>query len=295
MQADPARVLGIAGALLAAAFAGLLAAEPVLVPAAPTGPPARIRGQDGAELVYVPGGEFDMGNTEAEGTPVRHVTVEPFYMDRFEVTNALYDEFCRRTKRPPRRIDPDGADAGQAGYPVSGQPYQDAVDYLAWAGRRLPTEIEWEWAARGYDGRVYPWGNRIPASGPPANHLDQANFDAVIAFRNMFGENRPRPQYRDGFVWKAPVGSFPAGASPWGVEDMCGNVWEWTSDWRDGRPIAPGEKPPVGRERVMRGGSFKNPIITMHTYDRDQHEPARGWPDVGFRGVQPVRQASPTR
>lgn len=194
---------------------GLL--PPLAAPAA--GPPPQ------HEMIYIPAGEFVMGTTEEEAqrlaeqydvhptlflteTPQRTVHVEAFLIDRFPVTNAQYKKFIDATgHRPPPGWNGDEYPEGKADHPVAGVGWHAADAYARWAGLRLPTEAEWEKAARGTDGRTYPWGNQWRDD---ATRLDDPNW----------------PQTR---ALTTPVGAFPAGASPYGVMDMAGNVAEWTS------------------------------------------------------------------
>jgi formylglycine-generating enzyme required for sulfatase activity len=208
-------------------------------------------------MVYVPAGEFIMGNDRGnpDVRPQRRVHLDAFEIDKYEVTNVQYRRFIQATGReapqiwPGRyvqftdsRISLDWQDrayaAGQATYPVVMVNWEDANAYCAWAGKRLPTEAEWEKAARGTDGRTYPWGN---------------TWDANKANTRETGIGHPQP-----------VGSYTAGASPYGALDMVGNVWEWVADWygRDYYSQAPYRNPlgpSVGWGSVQRGGSWYCP------------------------------------
>jgi formylglycine-generating enzyme required for sulfatase activity len=177
------------------------------------------------EMVFIPAGEFEMGSSEEEvqalaeeygvhpslfaiETPRRKVYVKSFLIDRYPVTNAEYAQFLEATKRSAPWTWPGGKyPAGEDDYPVTGVSWEEAAAYAAWAGKRLPTAEEWEKAARGTDGRVYPWGNDWRED---ACWTDAADCPQALARTT-------------------PVGAFPAGASPYGVMDMCGNVAEWTA------------------------------------------------------------------
>ncbi len=164
-------------------------------------PAPRTTGDEGAEMVLVPAGEFWMGSDDGDSnTKPRHrVILDAFSIDRQEVTNALYQRFMSATGRPaPAAWNDSKYNAQQQ--PVVGVSWHDADAYCRWAGKRLPTEAEWEKAARGTDGRKYPWGDQWDAS--------RANSD-----ESRFG----RP---------GEVGSHPTGASPYGAHDMAGNVRE---------------------------------------------------------------------
>ena len=210
-----------------------------------------------ASMVLVPAGEFLMGSDagDPDERPQRCVYLDAFEIDRYEVTNIQYRRFLLATGRnPPQRWperyvaflpgrDPDwhGTDfpADEATYPVAAVNWEDASAYCAWAGKRLPTEAEWEKAARGMDGRTYPWGD----SWDPG----RANVGAT------------------GVGYTQPVGSYPVGASPHGVLDMAGNVWEWVADLYDRQyyAYAPNRNPMWPEsgtgERILRGGAWDSP------------------------------------
>ena len=182
------------------------------------------------EMVYVPEGEFIMGTSEEEAqqlakenqisaklilleAPKRKVNLNAFWIDRFPVTNRQFMEFLKATNHARRKDVEDRIRPGVEDNPVVDIDYDFAADYAKWAGKRLPTAEEWEKAARGTDGRLYPWGNEWKES---ATHRRPAE-----AFMPpCIGEN---------YSYTVPVGCFPEGASPYGVMDMCGNVAEYTS------------------------------------------------------------------
>jgi formylglycine-generating enzyme required for sulfatase activity len=210
-----------------------------------------------SSMVLVPAGEFLMGsdNGDVDEGPQRWVYLDAFEIDRHEVTNVQYRRFLLATGRdapqgwPERYVDrlperdPDWQGTmypeGEALYPVVGVNWQDATEYCAWAGKRLPTEAEWEKAARGNDGRTYPWGD----AWDPSN----ANVEAA------------------GLGYTQPVGSYPAGASPYGALDMTGNAWEWVADLYDRQyyhnsPDRNPQGPASGTgERIQRGGAWDSP------------------------------------
>lgn len=201
-----------------------------------------------------------------EGEP-RVVTVGPFWMDRTEVTASAYAR-CVNAGVCTAVSDPFGQVRGDL--PVVNVTYAMASTYCAWVGGRLPTEAEWEFAARGTDGRTYPWGERTP--------------DCVLTRMAGCG------------VGPVPVGTLPAGASPFGVLDMAGNVAEWTSD-RAGR-LSPGSYrdpvgPSEGHMRIVRGGAFDGTESELRTYARAERDEREARYDVGFRcvrtGVEEVR------
>ncbi|UCE03184.1 MAG: formylglycine-generating enzyme family protein [Candidatus Latescibacterota bacterium] len=201
-------------------------------------------------MALVPAGEFTMGRESEDASPdeapVRSVWLDEFYIDRLEVTNAQYKSFADSVGRlyPNNPIWDDGYFLGKPDHPVINLTYEQAQAYCAWLGKRLPTEAEWEKAARGTDARIYAWGNE---------------WDETRA--NLWGDEHGPDVFRR----TAPVGSFPEGASPYGVLDMVGNVWEWCADWfeLDYYSRAPDRNPPgpegPAKWRVVRGGGFSSP------------------------------------
>ena len=219
--------------------------------------------KDGAKMVLIPAGSFDMGSGESsDEQPVHTVYVDAFYMDEYEVTNAQYWKFMSATgHREPRYW--DDSDYNQPNQPVVGVDWNDAVAYARWAGRRLPTEAEWEYAARGgLSGRKYPWGDPISTS--------QANY----------GSNVGKP---------VPVGSYSANG--YGLYDMAGNVYEWCSDWYDedyysSSPSRNPQGPSSGSTRVLRGGSWYNVTVSLRVAGRNFFNPAStNYDGLGFRCV----------
>lgn len=235
---------------------------------------------DGMELVYVPAGDFVMGSTDddpdafSDEKPRHTVYLDGYWIDKTEVTNAMFARFVDATGYKTDAETDGGADvqnqcywrwrtgaywrspegpgsdiAGRMSHPVVQTSWNDANAYCRWVGRRLPTEAEWEKAARGTDSREYPWGN-----APLAGSL--ANFPDV----NLGCRGSDLTQ-DDGWERTAPVGTYPAGASPYGALDMAGNVWEWVSDWYDSDyyAVSPRSNPPgpsAGHTRVVRGGAW---------------------------------------
>jgi formylglycine-generating enzyme required for sulfatase activity/predicted Ser/Thr protein kinase len=229
---------------------------------------------DGMVQVYIPSGQFLMGSLEAEPgagkeeKPQHPVYLSVYWIDQTEVTNAMYSRCVREgVCRPPRETRSSTRPAyfdepGFGSYPVLYVSWQDADAYCRWAGRRLPSEAEWEKAARGDDGRTYPWGEYPPGRG-------MANFN------NQVGDTRA-------------VGSYPAGASPYGALDMAGNVAEWVADWYDPDyyPVSPASNPTgpeSGEFRLLRGGSWFNMQRAMRTTFRLSNYPDLQSDTVGFR------------
>jgi len=209
----------------------------------------QVSSMDGMVMVYVPDGEFEMSNGDASwnALPKHVVYLDPFWIDRTEVTNRMYaicvdDGICSYPD-----LSAHYENASKADHPVVPVNWFQATDYCAWAGRRLPTEAEWEKAARGIDGRTYPWGDEKPDCDI-ANYLD------------CVGET-------------LPVASLSLGASPYGVFDMAGNVWEWVEDWYDSDYYAysPYENPggpSYGEEKVARGGAWSTYIFMVRSVFR---------------------------
>lgn len=252
--------------------------EPTLTPtldatATPSIGSSRVIEIDGMVQVYVPAGEFTMGTDDADAKksleggvaypeiPMHKVYLDGYWVDKYEVTTGQYAScvdagacenphlFTSGDAELPHYRPKYFRNPEYRNYPVIWVSWYQGTGYCKWAGRRLPTEAEWEKAARGTDGRRYAWGND-PLSSTVANLCD---IDCPLPQAN--GE------YNDGFPVTAPVGSLPDGASPYGAMDMAGNVWEWTSSLimdypynaTDGR-----EDPNVVGKRVWRGGSWTN-------------------------------------
>jgi formylglycine-generating enzyme required for sulfatase activity len=225
-------------------------------------------------MARISGGKFFMGADDgnADEKPAHQVTLSPFCMDLHEVTTADY-EACSNIgecKRAPSDVDwkditprqrkvyssfCNARNPERADHPINCVDYDRAVRYCEYKGKRLPTEAEWEFSARGSDGRKYPWGDEEP----DATRLNACGKEC-LAWGAKNGEPmRALYATSDGFEGTAPVGSFPRGASPFGLLDIVGNVWEWTSDW-DGSyesfaQIDP-KGPKSGTRRIVRGGAF---------------------------------------
>jgi len=264
--------------------------EPAPAEAAePKCPPARFDHPLGAPMLLIPAGEFMMGSEEIDAapneSPITPVTLSDFYMALHPVTNSQYEQFDSSHRR--KRMAGAGDD-----HPVVYVTSLEAVQFCQWLekqdGRkyRLPTEAEWEYAARGTDGRKYPWGS---ADG----RGDLANFaDASTSF------SWRHPVLRDGYAETSPVGAFPAGASFFGVEEMAGNVWEWCLEFLQplsGRPKRNPRGAIVGSQRVCRGGSWKSRFSSLRTTARSSNSPNQSSNDLGFRIVCEVAPNSPAK
>lgn len=248
----------------AMALAGVVAAG---ISYGPYGGVKTVRvGKDGAPAVLITAGTFIMGDDEE--SPRRELFVAAFYLDKYEVTVARYASFFRATGslKPPEEWDSVDLKTG-ADLPVVGVDWHDANSYCQWAGRRLPTESEWERAARGADERKYPWGNDLPTS-------EHARFQK--SYQN--------PVYKDGV---AAVGTHAKGASPFGIHDLSGNVWEWVADgFSDSFPRADRRNPKgpnSENEKVMRGGGWYDQADRLTTTKRMRANSAHRDDSTGFR------------
>jgi len=283
---------------------------PILTPT----PIVEISERDDMVQVFVPEGKFLMGSLEGEPDadldeqPQRLVYLDAFWIDQTEVTNAQFRRFIVATgyrtdaqqinESPVYNLDideweettgaywqqPRGLGSSLDGlnsYPVVQVSWNDAVAYCKWAERRLPTEAEWEKAARGVDGRRYPWG-----STPLESHLLNS-ADRAIA------KEWASDRLDDGYRFAAPVGNYPDGASPYGALDMAGNVWEWVYDiyYENIYRESPNENPTgatYGNYRVRRGGSWRNTQKLMRVTHRLWHSDWSRSDQVGFRCAMSV-------
>jgi sulfatase modifying factor 1 len=232
--------------------------------------PAALTGKDGAPMVLVPAGEFTMGSEQGDDDeqPVHRVSLDSFYLDTFEVTNGRFAKFVAAIQsEPPWGFADQETPVVQAEQPVRWVNWMDALGYCLWAGKRLPTEAEWEKAARGTDGRTYPWGN----APPTAAHA-------------VFG-------LTEGDETVSPIGTRDLGSSPYGVHDLAGNLYEWVTDWYDDAfytqhsPSNP-RGPVEGTTKVQRGGSYINSPYRLRSAFRTKGDPTEHAPHVGFRCAQ---------
>jgi formylglycine-generating enzyme required for sulfatase activity len=254
------------------------------------------RPADEMMMVYVPGGEFEMGSMEgASDEPPEHtVALDGFWMDRTEVTNAQFAAFMNEQGNHVDgggtwlQVEAEGSlierigeeyqpKSGFADHPVVEVSWFGAAAYCEWTGARLPTEAEWEYAARGPQGPIYPWGDKFDCSR--GNFDDETQMDGYVV---------PGGEGCDGYERTAPVGSFPAGASWCRALDMAGNVWEWVGDWYDSdyydrstfrNPMGPSS----GTDRVLRGGSYYVTQGHDRATNRNHYVPAARYDFLGFR------------
>lgn len=267
----------------------------------------RLASIDSMVQVYVPSGLFIMGNNEGRSDQSQEHTLylDAYWIDQTEVTNEQFAFFVTTTGykttaeqegnawtwtsngwnytdganwRHPQGI---GSNLdGLEDHPTVQVSWDDAVAYCQWAGRRLPTEAEWEKAARGINAGMYPWGNQFDCR--KGNFDDEKVVDIYVI---------PGGEACDGYVFTSPVGNFLTGASPYGALDMVGNVWEWVADWynTDYYQNSPLENPPgpaLGVSRVLRGGSWNYYEDFINVTARHSNDPAYRINDIGFRCAQ---------
>lgn len=317
------------------------AAEPSMPPAATAQPEPRqmtqdreITGKDGAPMVLIPAGTFMMGSTKDEvdrairdcvkeeekdqptcegwhkpELPQHRVRMDTFYLDRYEVTNRIFQQFVQQTSyrttaenegsawvfvegkgwqelKGATWRQPEGGQTVFASdrneHPVVAVSWEDADAFCRWAGKRLPTEAEWEYAARAGTTTRYWWGNGNPGSRQVENIADESAKNLLKSI--MTG-------YDDGSIRTAPVGSYEA--NPWGLHDMSGNVAEWTADWfgstyYENSPERNPKGPSSSKYRVLRGGSWSLEPVTVRTVNRKWLTPMDRDGRLGFRCAQDV-------
>nr|KAF6476394.1 sulfatase modifying factor 1 [Rousettus aegyptiacus] len=250
------------------------------------------------KMVPIPAGVFTMGTDDPQirpdgEAPARRVTVSAFYMDAYEVSNAEFEKFVNATGYvtevaaapwwlPVKGADwrhpegPDSTVAHRPDHPVLHVSWNDAAAYCAWAGKRLPTEAEWEYGCRGgLHNRLFPWGNKLQPKGQHYANIWQGEFPVTDT-----GE--------DGFRGTAPVDAFPPNA--YGLYNVVGNAWEWTSDWwtvhHTVEETLNPKGPPSGKDRVKKGGSYmchKSYCYRYRCAARSQNTPDSSASNLGFR------------
>ena len=228
------------------------------------------REKDGAVVVRIPGGEFPMGSPPGEGDPSEHprhvVRVTGFLMDKTEVTWGQYERFLAASNRPPPKSPVWGMPEA---LPASSITWLEASAFCAWAGGRLPTEAQWEHAARGDDSRQYPWGD---------------TFDPWRCNTRDGGPHAP-----------TPAAAYPECVSPHGVLDLAGSVSEWCTDWYEDAydaksPVDDPTGPATGTRRVVRGGNWMSPSGSVRAASRLGIDPTWPGPMQGFRCVEEDRK-----
>lgn len=227
-------------------------------------------------MVLVPAGEFTMGSDKGDDDeqPIHRVFLDSFYLDKFEVTNGRFAKFVQAIQlEPPWGFEDKDTPVLRADRPVRWVSWMDAMGYCLWVGKRLPTESEWEKAARGSDGRIYPWGNDPPTTAHAVFGLKEGGAETV-----------------------SPIGNRDKGKSPYGAHDLAGNLYEWVTDWYAADAYANFSKTPAinprglgeGTAKVQRGGSYINNPYRLRSSFRTKGDPTEQDPNVGFRCAQDV-------
>lgn len=246
------------------------------------------RPADNMVMVFVPGGAFMMGSSASDPDayeieqPQHEVRLDGFWIDKTEVTNAQYT-LCVEAGICESPANSEDFNNGN-NYPVVNVSWQNAADYCSWVHGQLPTEAQWEYAARGGDGRIYPWGNNF--DGTKLNYCDAT---CLLDWQDVMQS--------DGHEEVSPVASYSPSGNSWvGAADMAGNVWEWTADWYATHyyetltsPIANPTGPASSKWKVLRGGSWRSTQRYMRSANRINGEPEARANDVGFRCIIPVQ------
>jgi formylglycine-generating enzyme required for sulfatase activity len=241
---------------------------------------ATAKGKDGAPMVLIPAGPFTMGSNDGlpNERPEHQITIDPYYIDQFEVSMTLYDKFLRDANHDSPPTWDDEATSTVGDRPAVGMGWGDAAAYCKWAGKRLPTEAEWEKAARGVDGRRYPWGHMQP-------FVDIANYN-----RGVWVSEAVTLVAVGGGVEGMSVrhGLKQGGRSPYGLHHMAGNAAEWVADWYDreyyqASPDKNPTGPANGDRKVIRGGSWADLPAALRVTARMSAEPEYQDRTIGFR------------
>ncbi|WP_447978218.1 formylglycine-generating enzyme family protein [Candidatus Nitrospira bockiana] len=246
------------------------------------------------EMVRIPAGWFLMGSSKQADRnayppelPQRRVYLDSYDIDKYEVTTLQFLRFVLATDRPPLidwRYDGGNFQESMINHPVMHVTWYDADAYCQWAGKRLPTEAEWEKAARGEDGRIYPWGNQIAG-------LTRSNFGRT----GLSGPVRDRPERLMLYPPIISVDKYENAVSPYGVYQMSGNVAEWVADWYDPKyyAVAPDKNPPgpsQGTQKAFRGGGWIDSTPQVRAAQRNGAEPNTKMNWLGFRCARSVSQ-----
>ncbi len=316
MQQHRLVLLALIAAMLAAclpAQTAKLAPTSTASPMPPTHPAGEVwrRSADGMDMLFVPAGQFIMGSDRemlkyarqlcavskpglaaaackaaafADEAPAHRVGVDAFWIDRTEVTNGQYRACVQAGVCAPPGLKSSFSrpsyydNPAYEAYPVVNVVWQMAARYCSWANARLPTEAEWEYAARGTESRVYPWGNTFEKTR--LNYCDASC--ALISDSS----------YDDGYPDTAPVGSFPSGSSWIGALDMAGNVREWVGDWLGKYPSGGGANPKgaeVGELKIPKGGSWYDTPDDVRSANRGGESLEYFRDNLGFRCAKDVR------
>ena len=271
----------ILSAAIVVASAQSLAAEPL--PPSNNGQAASfetIKGKDGAPMILIPAGPFTMGSNDGlpNERPEHSVSLDAYYIDQYEVTAGRYQQFIESAKRNLPPTWDDEAAQTMSNLPAVGMSWTDAAAYCKWTGRRLPTEAEWEKAARGTDGRRYPWGHMQP-------FVDIANYNRGVWVSDAI-TLVPVNSGLEGMSVRH--GLKEGGKSPYGLFHMAGNAAEWVADWYDREyyqksPEKSPTGPSQGERRVLRGGSWADLPAALRVTARFSAEPDFEDRTMGFR------------
>lgn len=274
-------------AILFSATWGVAAEEPQSAAVGQQGVSNVIQGKDGAPMVLIPAGAFTMGSNDGlpAERPEHVVTLDAYVIDRYEVSLRLYRKFLQEAQRdaPPTWDDEAAETVGDR--PAIGVSWAEASAYCAWAGKRLPTEAEWEKGARGTDGRRYPWGPMQP-------FVDIANYN-----RGVWVSEAVTLVSVAGGVEGMSVrhGLKEGGRSPYGLHHMAGNAAEWVADWYDREYYAKSPDknptgPAKGEKKVIRGGSWSDLPVALRSSARASAEPNFQDRAIGFRCAMDAAQ-----
>ena len=260
--------------------------------------PAELTDKQGALMRLVPESDFIMGSESgfSDERPLHLVHLSDYYIDQYEVTNFAYSECVKAGKcQPPLNTysythQEYYGNPKYDNYPVMYVNWDMATTYCTvWRDARLPTEAEWEKAAKGTDSRQYPWGGDF--NGTYLNYCD-----ALCNPPNVASGVERDPNYKDGYADTAPVGSFKDGISPYGVYDMAGNVWEWVSDWfgdYDSATVTNPTGPDSGTHHILRGGSWASDRVLLRVTNRRRLMPEVIDSLPGSAGFRCAKDATP--
>jgi formylglycine-generating enzyme required for sulfatase activity len=260
--------------------APFVAAEAPVSKESPAAGVKMVKGKDGAPMILIPAGPFTMGSNEGlpNERPEHQVSLDVYYIDQYEITAGRYQKFIESANRNVPPTWDDEAAQSLSDHPAVGMSWSAAAAYCKWVGRRLPTEAEWEKAARGTDGRRYPWGHMQP-------FVDIANYNRGLWVSEAV-TLVPVNSGTEGMSVRH--GLKEGGKSPYGLFHMAGNAAEWVADWYDREfylktPDKNPTGPANGEKRVIRGGSWADLPTALRVTARFSAEPEFEDRTIGFR------------